>query len=225
MPRTDFTDAQSLITYALECDYFVGDNPAIPSLFVPGEGNVVVITGENAGGKSFLRRILLQIAKMNKVDPMHISMEGRRRIGESPWLAMVYGDEETQATGVNSVGTVVQGMNTVKTRTDPHIVIWDEPDIGASDSTAASMGAALCKCFAEPLPHTLACVIITHRKALVEQLLPLKPHYCYLGSSCPPRTIQEWIAKPVEVRDLDEIRQDSRTRYKAIQALIPKNSR
>lgn len=217
-----FTDAKSLIRAALSYPYFKGQQAAIPYIFKPGNGSLVVITGENGGGKSFFRRILQQVVNEEKMEAMHISMEGRGRVGERPWMTLVYGDERRSATGVLSVGTVQQGINTVQGRTTPNVIIWDEPDIGASDSTAASMGQAIFKCWQEPLPHTKACLIITHRKVLVERLLPLKPHYLYLGSKEGPKTVKEWLNKPIEIKDLETIQKESHARFLAIQALIPK---
>lgn len=217
-----FTDAKSLIRLVLSTQYFKGKTPAIPYQFKAGTGSVVVITGENGGGKSFFRRIAQQFCRDEKVEAMHISMEGRSRVGEAPWMTLVYGNESRNATGVLSVGTVKQGINTVQGRTTPNVIIWDEPDIGASDSTAASMGEAIFKCWQEPLPHTKACLIITHRKALVERLLPLKPHYLYLGSKEGPKTVKEWLNKPIEIKDLETIQKESHERFLLINALLPK---
>lgn len=218
-----FTNARQLVEAALSLMYFHEDEDgpaAIPFTWVPGNDPMVVVTGENAGGKSFFRRILSQIARDNKVESMPISMEGRRNISAAPWLTMVYGDEHTEATGVNSIHTVVTGISTCKNRDTDHVVIWDEPDIGLSEGNAASVGRAFAKFMATPPEHTKASVVITHRKALVNELLGVNPHYLFLGSAEAPPTLADWVKAPPVVRDLQEVLEDSHKRFRAIQNVL-----
>lgn len=217
-----FKDAKTLVQVVLDEPYFDKEDPAIPAHFVPGEGNLVVVTGENAGGKSFFRRLVQEMCSMDKIEAINISMEGRRKVSYNPGLAFVYGDESYRATGVLSSSTVSMGIKTMRERTTPNVMIWDEPDIGASDSTAASMGAAIANAFKDPPAHTMACIVITHRKALVEQLLPLKPHFCFLGSKEPPATITDWMQSPIQIRDLDQIQGDAHQRFLAIKKVLDK---
>jgi hypothetical protein len=132
----------------------------------------------------------------------------------------VYGDEEHDATGVNSIRTVLTGIKTCEGREKPHVIIWDEPDIGLSEGNAASVGATLAK-FAANLPkHTRAAIVITHRKALVQELLRVKPHYLYLGSDSCPESLEAWVNAPPVVRPLEDVLGDSHKRFKAISAIL-----
>ncbi len=144
--KLKFTNTKELVEQCLTLRYFHpedDDDAAIPYVWVPGDGNLVVVTGENAGGKSFFRRVASSIARLpeNKMEVIPISMEGRRQVAYNVCLAFVYGDEEHDATGVNSIRTVLTGISTCQGRETDHVVIWDEPDIGLSEGNAASVGA------------------------------------------------------------------------------------
>ena len=83
-PEWNVTCARSLITEALTLDYFgpTGEDGLvpIPALFVPSQDpacRLVLVVGENASGKSFMRRIVKQICREISVECLDISMEGR----------------------------------------------------------------------------------------------------------------------------------------------------
>ena len=88
---------KGLLETALSLDYFTADDDgvtAIPYHHVPGpRSKLVVVVGDNAGGKSFFRRIIQALCQKAKVECIAISAEGRRQIGHAPWLTFVYGDE------------------------------------------------------------------------------------------------------------------------------------
>lgn len=220
-----FTNARQLVERCLTLRYFQpedGEPAAIPYRWVPGEGSLVVVTGENAGGKSFFRRVASSVtrAEENNMEVIPISMEGRRQVAYNIGLTFVYGDEEHDATGVNSIRTVLTGIKTCEGREKPHVVIWDEPDIGLSEGNAASVGARLAE-FAKSCPeHTKAAIVITHRKALVRELLPAKPHYLYLGSEDCPETIEGWVDAAPVIRPLETVLKDAHKRFLGISAIL-----
>jgi hypothetical protein len=220
-----FNNTKQLVERALELDYFAEDEPAIPFVWKPGkaENPLVVVVGENAGGKSFFRRCVSAVCQdkdNGKVEVIPISMEARRTINYQPWLAFVYGDEQYEATGVNSINTVLSGIKTCQGRDAAHVIIWDEPDIGLSEGNAASVGKAIADFTKEPPKHTKASIVITHRKALVGQLLPIAPHYLYLGDADAPPSLDAWLMAPPVVRPLQEVQDRARTRFKAIQKVL-----
>lgn len=215
-----FSNARQLVEKALDLVYFTDDNPPIPFVYDRGEDPLVVVTGENAGGKSFLRRIFSQMCRENEIEAMPISMEGRRNVSYSPWLAFVYGDEMHEATGVNSIRTVVTGIKTCQGREAPHVIIWDEPDLGLSEGNAASVGRAIAEYIRKPNKHTKASVVITHRKALVAELVDVNPHYVYLGSQDGPPTLREWLDAPPVIRPLEDVLDDGIKRMRAIQKIL-----
>jgi hypothetical protein len=214
-----FTSVRTLLDRAFELDYFP---KVIPYHRADGSGPLVVILGENASGKSFMRRIVQLLCHKNEIEFMGISMEGRAKVSHAPWLAMVYGDESWQSTGCLSVSTVLSGINTCQGRDTPHVIFWDEPDLGLSDSWAAGVGQKICEFAATPPKHTTAAFVVTHNKALVEQLLPVNPYYVHLGKAPndAPQTLSAWIKSPVKPRDPELLSKESHRRFKAIQAIL-----
>jgi hypothetical protein len=219
-----FSNTKQLVERTLELDYFQDPKPAIPYVWKPGKADnpLVIVVGENAGGKSFFRRCVNAVCRdnANKVECIPISMEGRRQVSYNVGLAFVYGSEDWEATGINSISTVLTGISTCRSRTSVHVIIWDEPDIGLSEGNAASVGKAIADFTEDPPKHTKASIVITHRKALVEQLVPSQPHYLFLGDADAPETLADWLAAPPIVRPLEEVKGLSRKRFLAIQKIL-----
>ena len=235
-PEWDVTDAESLIKEALTLQYFTPSDPdgqiPIPALFVPSPGaRLIVIVGENASGKSFMRRIVTQIGREIKVEVMPISMEGR---GQSygGLRGMIYGDESWESTGVCSAGTVRGGISTCKERTSPHIIFWDEPDLGLSENSAAGVGQAIGQFMAAPNPLTMAAIVVTHSKPLVKHLVEglnpepgayrNRPHYLHLGTDpkdAPP-DLFDWLRTPVVPRSLEDISEAGMRRFRLIGRIL-----
>ncbi len=226
-PRT-FKNVERLLEHVFELDYFhpndKGKTP-IEHHWVHGGGNFVVCLGENASGKSFFRRLVCAIAREAKVEAMPISMEGRN-MDFGGMRGFIYGDESWQSTGVNSTNTVLTGINTCRNREKPHVVFWDEPDLGLSDGWAAGMGVALRE-FAKKLPDlTYGAFVVTHNRALVRELVDANPHFVYFGSD-PPETLIEWVDAKVKPLPIEKLGEVGHKRFKMIQAILDdlKNSK
>lgn len=217
-----WTNAKQLVAETLTLDYFTGPAPAIPHVWKPAKAScpLVVVTGENAGGKSFFRRCVSAVCQKTETEIIPISMEARRTISYNPHLVFVYGDERYEATGVNSINTVLMGVKTCRSRETPHVICWDEPDLGLSEGNAASVGRAIAEFTQDPPACTRASIVITHRKALVDELRAVNPHYLYLGADDGPGTLDAWLTAPPVVRPLEEVRDAGRARYKAIQKVL-----
>jgi hypothetical protein len=224
MPEFGFKTAKKLLDHVLSLDYFHPGGkkpPPIPYHRVDGKDPLVVIVGENASGKSFARRCVQAIASKNKVETIAISME--RRAGADFTGGMrgfIYGTEEWKSTGENSVGTVLGGIRTCQGRDTPHVMFWDEPDLGLSDSWAAGVGAAIRKFVEKPPTHTRAVFVVTHSKPLVEQLVDFGPHYLYLGDDDAPESLAHWLKTPAIPRDIELLGQLSHARFKRIQTIL-----
>lgn len=217
-----FKSLTGLLGHVFKLDYFVPNDDGkvpIPHFWHPGRGNFAVALGENASGKSFFRRLVSAVCREAGVEIMPISMEGR--FGNYGGLrGMIYGDESWESTGENSAGTVLAGISTCKSRENAHVIFWDEPDLGLSDRWAAGMGVAL-RGFAEALPKkTHGAIIVTHSRALVQELLPAEPHYLHFGSSDPPATLQAWLSREIKPKSLDLLKEESRKRFKLIQTIL-----
>lgn len=224
MSNFRFKTVGKLLDHVFSLDYFQPDgnkSAAIPYHRIDGNDPLVVMVGENASGKSFVRRIVTLMARENDVESIHISMEGRAGPDFSGGLRpFIYGDEGYRSTGENSASTVVTGIKTCRGREKPHLMFWDEPDIGLSDSWAAGVGVAIREFVKKPPEHTRAVFVVTHSKALVGQLAEFYPHFIYFGEDEPPKTLFHWIERPIIPRDIEELGKLSHVRFKKIQKIL-----
>ena len=224
--RWQFKDTSGLLRCVLEdLSYFHRKGKRTPAIipyhWVKGTSNLAVILGENASGKSFVRRCAHSISKSAGVEFLGISMELRSCGGIE--RAFIFGDEQWQATGVISIKTVLTGISTCRSRDGAHVMFWDEPDLGLSDSAAAGVGLAIAKFVRNPGKHTRAILVATHNRHVVEQLTPLDPHYVHVGCdpSEAPETLTDWLKRPVvPCHDLEKLSDTMLTRFRAINAVI-----
>ena len=224
MPDFRFKTASKLLDHVLGLDYFQPDGnkaACIPFHRVNGKDPLVVMVGENASGKSFARRLVSAVCRKVEVESIHISMQGRAGPDFTGGMrGFIYGSEEWKSTGENSVGTVLGGIRTCQGREKPHVMFWDEPDLGLSDAWAAGVGVAIRKFVQAPPEHTRAVFVVTHSKALVGQLLDAEPHYIYFGDDEAPRSLEHWMEQPAIPRDIEELSKLSHTRFKKIQKIL-----
>lgn len=213
------TGAETLISEVLRLEYFQptpsGVTP-IPTYWKPGTGSTVVVVGENASGKSFLRRVIAYLCQQSNLECIHTSMQERVQSTGLKRI-MVYGEETESATGYNSANLILGSMRTCQSRENPHVMVWDEPELGLSDNSAAGVGVALRDFLRVPPAHTLAQVIITHSRALAQQLLDLDPHYLHLGSESPPKSLLEWMRAPITPRSISDILLAGKGRYRLVE--------
>jgi hypothetical protein len=213
-----FQDAAGLIEHTLRTAVFSGaSTPPITCTWRRGRGNFVLVIGDNASGKSFFRRVATVLSREASVEPIHLSMEGRATGGFE--RAMLYGDEKWQSTGAISAQTMLMGIKTCRAREKPHMIFFDEPDLGLSDPWAAGMGESL-RAFAGAMPEfTRAAFVVTHNRALVYQLVDAEPHVLFFGGR-PPRSLTHWLEGPIKPRNIEKLGELSRKRFKAIGACL-----
>ncbi len=191
--------------------------------YAAGQGPLCLVLGDNATGKSFVRRIISVAAKEHKVEAIPLSMEARAG-SDGMWgmKGFVYGDESWKSTGHNSANTIASMMSTSQKREKPHTVYLDEPDTGLSDRWARSMGRELAKFLTIPPPHLTGLFITTHRTALVRELLSLHPHVMLVGEGW-PATLDEWLAGDSrEVEPLDALGERGITLFRRINDVTSK---
>lgn len=228
-PTFSFHNARGLVEEALTLDYFFENDDGIipiPHFFRPSnraKTPLVVVVGENASGKSFFRRIVSSVCqfRQKKIECISISMEARAGLNMLGALkGFVYGDEGIRATGENSARTVTIGIRTCRERDTPHVIVWDEPDLGLSEAGAAGLGQAIASFASDPPAATMAAVVITHSRPLVSELLAAEPHYLHLGADSAPQTLADWLARPIVPRDPEELFEAARRRFKLIGAIL-----
>ncbi len=212
---------KSLLDRILGLAYFQGKSPAIPYHMIRTSSRLVLVLGENTGGKSFVRRLVQSCCGKAGVECMSLSMEGRSGSGVA-WKSFIYGMEDLNSTGDCSVYTCLTTFKTCKSRETPHVVFWDEPDIGLSESWSAGLGQEISR-FIQNLPdHTKAVFLSTHSRPLVQQLVALKPNFLHVGvpASEAPQTLQDWLQRPVVPQNIRRLGPLGRKRFEAIQKIL-----
>lgn len=200
-----------------------GPNGACPMMSEPGNDRFLVITGENAGGKTFYGSIINGWARdrMDDLEVMDVTMRRRSEGGFA--RAFIFGDESWESTGQISIKAVLGGLSTCASRTKPHMLILDEPDIGLSEGYQAALGERFAQ-FAANLPeHTVAFVVVTHSRLMVEKMLAANPTLMRVGDDLRPT--REWLVEgplPRTAEDLDGLQSRSRERFKLVTELIRK---
>jgi hypothetical protein len=214
--------ARTVIEGTLALDYFTGTNPAVDVCWAKGPkgSKLVLAVGENASGKSFYRRVIqswCQHRSKEGIECIDLSME--RRSVSSVTRAFIYGgDEGRDSTGRLTVSSILGAIHTSQGREKPHILIWDEPDLGLSE--AGSLGAAqeINEFMQDPPKRLVMAVVVSHSRTMLRGLREIPHHFLHFGKES--HTLDSWLQRPVQPRRLDEIREANLARYKAIQVIL-----
>lgn len=237
-------DVEAMLRWVLGLDYFhpsdlIDGEIAIPAIYVPGKSKLVLVLGENAGGKSFFRRLVhlachpgrndgydkIKNGPFSVQEVIHISMQGRTSGGVTG--SFIYGTEQWQSTGENSTNTVRMGIKTARERSHTTVLYWDEPDIGMSAGSAAGAGVSIREFIQAQSPLVQAVFVTSHSPALIQQFRDLDPHYLYLGNAEGPATLDEWFVSqmnPIPVQP-EELMAASNRRFQQIQAILDNKKR
>lgn len=211
------SEIQEILEYKCCC----GAKAPLKASYMPGSGRLLVITGDNASGKSLFARLLSARAKqIHNLETMRISMELRSSAGIHQ--AFVYGDEAWQSTGIISVHSITGGIKACRTRTNPHVILFDEPDVGLSEGYQAAVGSLIAKFTSDMPTKTQYCVVVTHSRRLVRQLVQCKPHFLRIGDS---KTLEEFLQEPRDcsIADLLALKNTANERFRTIAALMEEN--
>lgn len=221
---SDKKTTQALLDWCFERELMA----ILASRLVPSKtkSKLVLVLGENATGKSLFRRAVQSWGSTfepKKVEVIGLSMADRAGGFMSGFVrAMIYGDENTQATGVNTAHTVTTGISTAQGRENDHVVFWDEPDTGLSDSYAADVGRRIAE-FAMDAPKlTRSVFVVTHRKVLIEQLRKADPHVVFMGENA-PETLEEFLTRPVVPADIEQLYERSHKLFTKVAKLLNKS--
>lgn len=168
-----------------------------------GAGRLVIVTGENASGKSVFRRALTTHSRRQGVKVMSFSPEQKAQGGIVG--AFVYGTEEYQSTGSNSVRLILNAIKTSRNHDEDHIVIFDEPESGLSDDYAAGVGNELSE-YASNLPPRVSLVaVISHSRPLLTPLSTAKPTHVSLGHHL---SLSDWLKRPITPKPIRGLLED-----------------
>jgi hypothetical protein len=193
------TSIQSFFEDVLELRFF--SKGVVKASYEPGKGKLVLVTGENATGKSFLRRVVGAALSEHEIESIALSMQFRTSGGIE--RCFVYGDEREFATGNNSASSIIGAISTSRGRDHKHSIVWDEPDVGLSDNYAAGAADEIMEFVNEPPKHLFFAIVTTHRRAMLERLVVGKPHHVRLGDDM---TLEQVLAAPIKPTRLSDLR-------------------
>jgi Fe-S cluster assembly ATPase SufC len=198
----------------------------IPSSLEVGERrDILVVTGENASGKSLAFMIINQLgrsfAKQDDVnlEVMDIGMGRRTRSGMEK--GFMFGDESTDSTGNISLRVMQTAVSNSRSRERFHFLMLDEPDIGVGEGYHNAIGRYLADYASELPDKCLGLVVATHSRRIAERLLEAGASSVRLGSDLRP--VRDWIRDgDVEktVDDLIGLKDVSLERFRAVVAML-----
>jgi len=213
---------KAILEVATESDVFGQDSPC-PIFLEEGDiPEVWVISGENAGGKSILCKAIqgkLQAIAKKDNQPfvaMRVGMDMRTDSGIV--RGMMFGSEQYDSTGNNSVQTALTGLKSARERDELHWLILDEPDIGLGAGYRKALGEAFAD-FAQNLPEkTLGFMVVTHASEIVGPLINAGASSIRVGPD--RRPVREWLRDgdlPKSFEDLQNLNQVARQTWRDIE--------
>ena len=205
-----------ILTTIAECKWFADDAPfrMFPHL---ASTKVCIIIGPNASGKSFVRKLVYTCHKKRGIELIHLSQAARCRSGGFEGIAsrFIYGYEEDDSTGYNSVDAMFGIVKTVSKREKPTGVLIDEPEIGCSEETQLAIGNFIREKIM-PLENLHGLYIVTHSRHIVESLMPLNPSYCALETDT---TLEAWLKRTLVPTDLNALIEIGLERWRHVERL------
>lgn len=195
-----------------------GSDAPVGTTLEARSSGVLLVLGDNAAGKSLVRRLLTRACRQQvpQVEPIHLSMAGRTAGEERIGRVVVYGCEEDTSTGHNSVRTIEGALRTSRAKQVPHALLLDEPDLGLSDRWASAMGREVCAFMRDPPALLVGLMLTTHRAAIVRELLGLDPSSLLVGHQW-PLSLEQWLGgDPRPVMPIGELRQEGMLRHRMV---------
>lgn len=202
--------------------YFTNTSPFRIN-YTENNPKICIVNGQNSSGKSLLRKILNVNYRSDNVTFVNYSLEDRTTSGIK--RAVIYGTEDYDSSGYNSVRIVLNTIKNYKNSDKPFAVMFDEPEIGCSEELCYSLSKRIVDAFPEfEKNDSMKCMyIITHSRVIAKTLSVLNPSNAFLyqeGNN--PITLNDWINREIEEIDIDEMIKNSHENYRKIQNIIDK---
>lgn len=178
---------------------------------------VLVVTGDNAAGKSLFRRLLTVFLGKRKVEVIHLSQQGRATAGFQ--RAMIYGSEDDEATGAISAHTLLTGFKTSRARDKDHVLIYDEPEIGMSEEVQLGAGYFIVQQLADFPPKLRGLVIMTHSRHIVSAAMRCDgAKFVNLGGKY--KTAEEWLNRPLRPVNIEDVKKAGHENWQKFSKLL-----
>lgn len=227
--KFDTSSPDAFVQDVLSLNYFTvhgtGDRTRRPIKvsYNPGPHGckLLVVTGQNATGKSMVRRCLSGAAQREGLTPIAISMQRRTEGGVVG--AMMFGTEEWQATGQITGHSVIMGIKTADASEKRCVLIFDEPELGLSDEYALDAAHRIADFATKDGYKCLLVVVISHRKTILE-VLDGKCMHVHLGEE-PVTSLKAVINRKIVRANLEELKERSHQTFLHINAVQQRNKR
>lgn len=168
-------------------------------------GKITILTGNNAAGKSLLRKVLWnKIKKLvndGREDRQYIwetSMERRTsHISDFGALSGIFRDDGWVATSyctVNSINGLLRTDSKLK-----HYIVFDEPELGCGEELQLGIANMINKKTNFFKENNLGLLVITHSRVIV------KNTNCDTFINLEGKTKEEWLNREIVAKDLDEL--------------------
>lgn len=206
------TSLSDLLAQSTDRAIFSDEDRVFQPYLRHGQGNVALIVGPNASGKSVLFQVMAMLAQREKVVPVTVSIRERTGAGTSDMAGMrrmfMFGDESEQSTGATSLKTVMKAFDSIQAYAEEGrraLLLLDEPEQGLSEDYAAAMGTWLAQ-KAKQLthPNLLGLVVVSHSRSLMRALqndLPAVPHFVSMEANT---TLEQWL-EPPQAKSVEEL--------------------
>ncbi len=176
-------------------------------LDVGSREDILVVTGENASGKSLafliLNNLVRSFGKEEKIDVLVMDIGMGRRTKSGIEKAFMFGDEHLDSTGNISIKVMQTGVENSRSKDTYHYLMLDEPDIGVGEGYHSAIGQFLSE-FASTLPEKcLGLIVATHSRKITAKLLDAGASSLRLGSDL--REVREWVEHGDIEKSLDEL--------------------
>lgn len=187
------------------------------------EKPLLIITGDNASGKSFMCNGLTsflrketdtEVSECYKVLPMLFGMS--RRTMPDISRAFIYGDEGNSSTGEISLNCILGAIKNSQQYDTKHAIMLDEPDIGLSDAFLPSLGEYIGDYYKNLPENAEGLVIVTHNRTLVKALMKHNPVTIRVGSQ---QSTVDWLENGPALKTIDELltlKEEAHKRFIAI---------
>lgn len=212
MPRALANIASAAREVAERSVLFNNDPSPFFAAVADGSRQMVVVTGENASGKSLFARVVSSILRVeNRMVPVSVSIRERTGAGldemSSFRKVMMFGEEHERSTGATSASVVQTAFGNLR-HDGGSVLVLDEPEIGLADSYTRALGQFIGE-QATRVPRVCGGVmVVTHSRSLVRGIvdgLGADPTHVAISAGQPARAgLHAWLERE-EHRTVDEL--------------------
>lgn len=197
------------------------------------KAKIIVVTGDNASGKSFLVKDLRSCAKkVFGIKSIIVSIKERLnptidRDTEKRRIFCIQ-DETGKSTGVSSVEVIKRSLSTLEqwSKEDQFILILDEPETGLAQGYEYALGKYIADNIKnmQDNPNIAGVVIVSHSKSLVKGIYESQNAMSFIHMGREKLMLNEWINKEDKktVDELLSLMERGNQQYKEVEEISQK---